>query len=59
MRKLLLAVLMLAAFVPMLAQEHHFPTYREIQDFRQASPGAFRTGLYGFDNPAILMYNNS
>lgn len=59
MRKLLLAFFMLAAFVPMLAQEHHFPTYREIQDFRQASPGAFRTGLYGFDNPAILMYNNS
>ena len=41
------------------AQNHSFMTYREVQDFQQASPGAFRTGLYGFDNPALLNYNTS
>ena len=41
------------------AQDRSFMTYREMQDFQQASPGAFRTGLYGFDNPALLNYNTS
>lgn len=41
------------------SQTRSFMTYREMQDFQQASPGAFRTGLYGFDNPALLNYNTS
>ncbi len=36
-----------------------FTTYYEMRDFMQASSGAFKFGLYGFDNPAILNYNQS
>ncbi|MBS4001622.1 MAG: S49 family peptidase [Desulfobulbaceae bacterium] len=36
-----------------------FTTYYEMRDFMQSSSGAFKFGLYGFDNPAILNYNQS
>ncbi len=34
-----------------------FQNYYQLSDFYQGSPGSFKTGLYGFQNPAILNYN--
>jgi len=34
-----------------------FQTYYQLSDFMQASPGAFRLGLNGYQNPSILNYN--
>ena len=36
-----------------------FTTYYELIDMQVAAPGAFKSGLYGFDNPALLNYNHS
>jgi protease-4 len=36
-----------------------FRTYRELGAFQMGSPGSYRFGLYGADNPALLSYNNS
>lgn len=36
-----------------------FLTYYQMADFQQASPGAFKFGLYGFSNPAMNSYNRS
>ncbi len=33
-----------------------FPSYRERNVFQLASPGALKSGLYGYDNPAVLEY---
>lgn len=42
----------------MLAQRP-FDTYYGLSDFLQVSPGAFKFGLYGYQNPALLNYNVS
>jgi protease-4 len=39
-------------------QNHKFVSYYELNDFLQASPGAFKYGLYGFSNPAATTYLN-
>lgn len=39
--------------------QHSFVSYYELNDFLQASPGAFKYGLYGFSNPAATTYLNS
>ncbi len=39
--------------------QRSFTTYYELSDMQLASPGAFKSGLYGFDNPAMLNYNHS
>jgi protease IV len=36
-----------------------FMTYYEMSDFLQASPGAFKFGLYGYQNPAMSSYLHS
>lgn len=41
------------------SQANSFLSYREMGLFQHTSPGAFRTGFYGVDNPAFLNYNNS
>lgn len=40
----------------LVAQQKSFLTYYELTPYMQASPGAFKFGLYGFDNPAITSY---
>ena len=47
-----LAVLALS-ILPLFAQTH-FPSYYEQNKFNLTSPGAFKFGLYGYDNPAFL-----
>ncbi len=39
--------------------QRSFLTYRQLSDIQKTSPGALRTGLFGFDNPALLNYNVS
>lgn len=41
------------------SQSNSFLGYRDLGIYQHTSPGAFRTGLYGVDNPALLNYNNS
>ena len=55
MKKLILPLLIFCATLPALAQ-HSFLTYYETAPYQQSSPGAFKFGLYGFNNPAILNY---
>ena len=39
--------------------QRNFLTYYELNDYLQASPGAFKYGLYGYDNPALLAYSDN
>lgn len=41
------------------AQGKSFLSYYELRDVYSVSPGSFRSGLYGFTNPAILSYNHA
>ena len=40
----------------LFAQQRSFLTYYELVPYMQASPGAFKFGLYGFENPALTSY---
>jgi len=40
-------------------QPKTFNTYRGLANMQSASPGAYKFGLYGFSNPAILEYLNA
>lgn len=51
--------LLIFAFIlvsPSLYSQRDFLTYYELSGYQQAAPGAFKYGLYGFDNPALLSY---
>ncbi len=50
------ALLLLALSFGSSTLSQTFPSYRSTSDLSFASPGAFRVGLYGFDNPAMLAY---
>jgi protease IV len=39
-----------------LFAQREFLTYYQLNNYQQAAPGAFKYGLYGFDNPALLNY---
>lgn len=56
MKKIFL--LIITAFVSMnlAAQPKTFVSYYDLSNYQQSSPGAFKFGLYGFDNPAITSY---
>lgn len=58
MKKILLLLIGILAFTSANAQRS-FLTYYEMSPIMQASPGAFKFGLYGFDNPAITSYLTS
>jgi len=63
MKKILLLFILISSY-GLSAQEavtttKSFNTYRELSPYMQASPGAFKSGIYGFANPAILNYNRS
>ncbi len=49
-------LMMLILIFTASAQQKSFISYYEMRDFYQASPGAFKYGLYGFQNPAITSY---
>jgi len=36
--------------------QRSFLSYYELSDFQMAAPGAYKFGLYGFDNPAMTSY---
>ena len=55
MKKIIFALFALFLVSPAFAQRS-FLTYYETASFMQSSPGAFKFGLYGFNNPAILNY---
>lgn len=55
MKKYLLVVLLLIA-TNLVAQQRSFLTYYQLTPYMQTAPGAFKFGLYGFDNPAITSY---
>lgn len=63
MKKFYISILMISVFIGLIstamAQKASFTSYYELRDFYSASPGAYKTGLYGFTNPAILAYNHA
>ncbi len=58
MKKFTFLVVLFAA-ISVYAQQPSFMTYYQMSPFMQASSGAFKYGLYGFDNPALTSYINS
>lgn len=57
MKYLKLTFIMLLIGVSSAIAQRQFLTYQELGDFLQASPGAFRLGLGGYANPALLSYS--
>lgn len=55
MRTIALCSLLLCAVLP-LSVRADFPRYYSLTDLSASSPGALKFGLYGYDNPALLMY---
>jgi len=55
----LLIILCFGIITPSLysqQKQRNFLSYQDLRSYQQASPGAFKFGLYGFDNPALLTY---
>ena len=62
MRKYLLLIIALGVCLSapsLYSQPLSFMSYRDLGIYQHTSPGAFRTGLFGVDNPALLNYNNT
>lgn len=53
------AFLLIAMTFATSAREKSFQDYYSMSDFYHASPGAFKFGLYGYQNPAINSYLHS
>lgn len=51
--------IMMFAILGMGYAQNSFTGYRDLRDFQVGSPGSFKAGLFGFDNPALLNYNHS
>ncbi len=59
-KKLIVFILLIFTFQSSIfCQSPKFLSYYELTDFLQASPGAFKYGLYGFINPSATTYLNS
>jgi len=56
MKKIYGIIILLMSASNLFSQE--FLSYYELKDFMQASPGAFKYGLYGYFNPATTTYLN-
>lgn len=56
MKAVLVFSFVLCVTIPSSAQT--FSSYYSTADLALASPGALRTGLYGFENPALLTYQH-
>jgi hypothetical protein len=52
--KISISLLLIFLSISTFAQQ----TYYRENKFWMASPGAYKSGLYGFDNPAVLTYQN-
>lgn len=59
MRNLLILLAVFTASVLSSYSQKSFTTYYDLSDFQVSAPGAFKSGLWGFDNPALLNYNHS
>ena len=57
--KYLLLLTSVMLFTTSVYAQRSFLTYRQLGDIQKTSPSALRTGLFGFDNPALLNYNVS
>ncbi len=56
MRILRSIVLTVAFMVSIAGSQTPYPAFHSNNDFLLASPGAFKFGLYGYDNPAITSF---
>ncbi len=59
MRKLFIILVVFSATIFSSYSQRSFTTYYDLSDFQVSAPGAFKSGLWGFDNPALLNYNHS
>lgn len=53
------ALIFILFFCSFLFPQKSFMTYYQLNEFLQTSPGAFKYGLYGFENPALTTYINA
>lgn len=58
MKKFIYLLLFVLTTASIFAQRSYL-TYYELTPIMQTSPGAFKYGLYGFENPAITSYLNA
>ncbi|MCH7964525.1 MAG: signal peptide peptidase SppA [Bacteroidetes bacterium] len=54
MNRTVFTLVVIVIFILPLYAQTHFPSYYEQNKFNLTSPGAFKFGLYGYDNPAFL-----
>ncbi|MFB3056525.1 MAG: hypothetical protein ACE1ZQ_05115, partial [Ignavibacteriaceae bacterium] len=54
MKRIVFTFVVLVLFILPSYAQTHFPSYYEQNKFNLTSPGAFKFGLYGYDNPAFL-----
>lgn len=61
MKRFFLLILILATGIAhaQLTDNKSFISYYELSRYMPSSPGSFKFGMYGFQNPAILNYNRS
>lgn len=59
MKKILVATVIFLMTLNISLSQKSFTTYYELMDLQISAPGAYKSGLYGFDNPAMLNYNHS
>lgn len=52
----MMALTLLISYEGFSQKQRSFASYYDLRDFQQASPNAYKFGLYGFDNPAVLSY---
>lgn len=55
---IIIMIVILSSPLNFFGQDRRFISYYDLTDFLQASPGAFKYGLYGFINPATTTYLN-
>ena len=56
MKRFSAALILFVITISGLQAQKSFPTYYDLSNLMHTSPGAFKYGLYGFDNPAITSY---
>jgi protease IV len=59
MRTLIKTLILLISLASVISAQTYYPSYYEQNRFNMSSPGALKTGLYGYDNPALLSLQQS
>ncbi len=59
MKLIKISFLLIFLTITLASSQRHFLSYYELGNMQQAAPGAFKYGLYGFENPASTNFLNA